>query len=143
MSIQGTKKNNLSKTDYEKLAAFRYTLRLFLKFSENEAQSVGLTAQQHQALLAIKGFPGRERITNQELAEWLQIKHHSAVGLVNRLESQNLIARKQSNNDKRKIYIMLTNQGATILERLTTAHQKELQQIASHLSQMLESFTKV
>ncbi|HRH40255.1 MAG TPA: MarR family transcriptional regulator [Pyrinomonadaceae bacterium] len=142
MRNKETKKNNLSKLDYEKLAAFRYTLRQFLKFSEDEAQSAGLTPQQHQALLAIKGFPGREQITNKELAEWLQIKHHSAVGLVNRLESQNLISRQQSNTDKREVYIMLTNQGAALLERLSAAHQKELQQIASQLSRMLESFTK-
>src|SRR3569832_1651151 len=71
----------LSKAEYELLAAFRYALRQFLRFSEEAARAVGIEAQQHQALLAVKGFPGRDRITISELAERLQIRHHSAVGM--------------------------------------------------------------
>src|SRR6266478_3935883 len=67
----------ISKAQYEMLAAFRYQLRQFLHFSEQAAQKAGLTPRQHQALLAIKGFPNRESITIGELAEQLQIAHHS------------------------------------------------------------------
>src|SRR5262245_53741046 len=84
----------LTKTEYEVLAAFRYHLRQFLQFSEEAARSAGLTPRQHQALLAIKGFPERERVTIGELAEQLQIAHHSAVGLVDRLAAQHLIERE-------------------------------------------------
>src|SRR6266566_9056175 len=86
----------ISKAQYEMLAAFRYQLRQFLHFSEQAAQKAGLTPRQHQALLAIKGFPGRDSVTIGELAEQLQIAHHSAVGLVDRLEAQNLIVRELS-----------------------------------------------
>jgi DNA-binding MarR family transcriptional regulator len=131
-------RGSLSKAEYEMLAAFRYTLRSFLGFSQTAAASVGLTPQQHQALLAIKGFPGRDYVTNGELAEQLQIKHHSAVGLLNRLEAQGLLAREQGHSDKRKVYVTLTPRGTRLLEKLTAAHQDELRQIASQLRSILE-----
>ena len=128
----------LSKKEYESLSAFRYALRRFLRFSEEAAEAVGLTPQQHQALLAIKGFPGRERVTNGELAERLQVRHHSVVGLVNRLEAQGLIVREQGESDRREFYINLTARGAELLERLTAAHQEELRHIAPQLGAVLE-----
>ncbi len=131
----------LKKTEYETLAAFRYALRSFLKFSEEAAARVGLTPQQHQALLAVKGFPGRDYVTNGELAEQLQLKHHSAVGLVNRLEAQGLLAREKRHSDKRKVYVTLTPRGTRLLERLSTAHQDELRQIAAQLGSILERLT--
>jgi DNA-binding MarR family transcriptional regulator len=85
--------------DYEALAQFRYALRKFFRFSELEASKVGLSMRKYQALLNVRGFPGKEEITIAELAEWLQIRHHSAVGLVDRLEG--LLARKRSNLDIR------------------------------------------
>ncbi len=133
------KQKSLSKSEYEALSDFRYALRNFLKFSKDTAESVGLTPRQHQALLAIKGFTGRERITNGELAERLHIKHHSAVGLINRMEAQNLIVREQSDTDKREIFITLTSHGADLLEQLTAVHREELQFIAPQLNVILES----
>src|SRR6202035_6007916 len=81
----------ITKKEYEKLAAFRFNLRQFLRFSEVAARSVGLTSQQHQALLAIKGFPDGKVITIGQLAEQLQVAHHTAVELVDRLMLQNLV----------------------------------------------------
>src|ERR1035437_2588779 len=80
----------LSKAQYETLAAFRYALRQFLHFSEKAAKNAGITPQRHQALLAIKGLPGRDRVTVGELAERLQLRHHSAVGLIDRLVLEKL-----------------------------------------------------
>ena len=74
------KTKQLSKSQYELLAAFRYALRQFLHFSEEAARAAGITPQQHQALLAVKGFPGRDCVTVGELAERLQLRHHSAAG---------------------------------------------------------------
>jgi DNA-binding MarR family transcriptional regulator len=128
----------LGKRDYESLSAFRYALRRFQRFSERAAEAVGLTPQQHQALLAIKGFPGREQVTNGELAERLQIKHHSVVGLVNRLEAQGLIAREQGDSDRREVYVTLTGRGAELLEQLTAVHREELRHIAPQLGAILE-----
>ncbi len=127
----------VNKTDYEALAAFRYALRQFLHFSEAAAAQVGLTPQQHQALLAIKGFPGRDYVTIGELAERLQIRHHSAVGLVDRLEAQNLVARREAEVDRRQVYVTVTVHGLTLLERLSTAHRAELHRIGPQLSQLL------
>lgn len=128
----------ITKTEYEVLAEFRYTLRWFMRFSENAAKEAGITPQQHQALLAIKGFPGRERITISELSERLQIEHHSAVGLVNRLEAENLISRSPSRNDRRKVFISLTRHGLAILGKLSHIHREELQGLAPQLRLLLE-----
>lgn len=131
--------NRVTDREYEILAAFRYALRLFLRFSEDAAQAVGLTPQQHQALLAIRGFPGRERITISELAERLQVRHHSAVGLVNRLEGNNLIVRTgAASPDRRHVFISLTEKGATVLEELSAAHREELRHVGPQLNLLLE-----
>ena len=111
---------------------------VFSDLAKEAAEAVGLTPQQHQALLAIKGFPDRDRVTNGELAERLQIKHHSAVGLVNRLETQGLIVREHSDNDRREVYLALTQRGAKMLEQLTAIHQEELHSIADQLGAILE-----
>jgi DNA-binding MarR family transcriptional regulator len=127
----------LSKGQYERLAAFRYQLREFLHFSELAAQNAGLTPRQHQALLAIKGFPGRESITIGELAEQLHIAHHSAVGLVDRSVEQNLIAREPGLKDRRQVYIKLTDYGAKILEQLSEAHRDEIRRLGPSLRLIL------
>lgn len=132
---------SLSKHDYETLATIRYTLRQFLRFSEEAAQSVGLTPQQHQALLAIMGFPGRDRLTIGELAERLQIRHHSAVGLVNRLHATGLIVREQDENDRRQVYVSLTPRGQEVLQELTAAHKRELRVIAREMTRLLETIS--
>ena len=127
----------ISKADYEILAAFRYALRLFLHFSEEAAEALGLTPQQHQALLAIRGFPGREQVTVGELAERLQIRHHSAVGLVNRLVTQKLVAREAAEDDRRQVYVTLTSDGLSMLEQLSAVHRTELRRIGPQISQLL------
>ncbi len=116
----------LTKVEYEILSEFRYTLRRFLRFSEAAAGELGLTPQQHQALLAIKGFPDREKITVGELAERLQIRHHSAVGLADRLVAQHLIERSPAADDRRKVYLSLTAHGRSVIEKLSTLHHEEL-----------------
>jgi len=132
----------MTKIDYEVLAEFRYTLRLFEHFSVAAIEKVSLTPQQHQALLAIKGFPGREQITIGELADRLQIRHHSAVGLVNRLESENLIIRSPASNDRRKVFISLTEHSRSILETLSITHREELLQLAPKLHLLLKRLSR-
>jgi DNA-binding MarR family transcriptional regulator len=130
-------KNFISQAEYETLAAFRYQMRQFLRFSEEAAQSVGLAPQQHQALLTIKGFPGRDYVTVSELAEWLQIKHHSAVGLVNRLVAQELVVRQPGTGDRRQVYITLTPRGIDLLSELTVAHKEEVRRMRATLQELL------
>lgn len=95
-----------SRVDYEALAAFRHAMRRFLVFSEKNAEAYGLTPNQHQALLSIKaGYFGRELISIGELAEHLIIKHHSAVELVDRLETAKLLTRRKSPQDGRVVLL--------------------------------------
>jgi DNA-binding MarR family transcriptional regulator len=130
----------VTKAEYEALAAFRYNLRQFLHFSESAAETAGVTPRQHQALLAIKGFPGRDSATIGELAEQLQIAHHSAVGLVDRLVAQNLIIREASTADRRQVYVRLSGRGIEVLQKLTNAHKDELRRLASVFSDLTRTF---
>ncbi len=132
-----------SKADYETLAEFRYSLRQYLRFSKNAVETAGLTLQQHQAMLFIIGYPGREQVTIGELAERLQIKHHSAVGLVDRLEEQGLVERKQNPEDRRQVLIGLTEKGTRVLESLASMHREELRHLGPQLCVMLEQITNL
>lgn len=133
-----TKSRPLVKTQYEALAAFRYALRQFMRFSEAAAQAAGVTPQHHQALLAIKGFPGRDNVTVGELAERLQLRHHSAVGLVDRLVAEKLVSRATSSEDRRRVLIHLTSRGEKVLEKLSAMHRKQLQRIGPEISELLK-----
>ena len=128
----------LTKTDFELLASFRFALRQFLQFSEAAATQAGVTAKQYQALLAIKGFPNRDRVTISELAKQLQVRHHSAVGLADRLVARKLVARKISDADRRHVYLRLTARGERVLESLAAAHREQLRRIGSQLTQLVK-----
>jgi DNA-binding MarR family transcriptional regulator len=127
----------IDKSQYETLAAFRYALRRFLRFSEAAAEAAGITAQQNQALLAIKGFPARDKITVGELAERLQLRHHSAVGLIDRLVAEKLVARAPSVEDRRQVLVQLTSRGEAVLEKLASVHREQLKRIGPEISQLL------
>lgn len=131
-------RKRLSKPQYEALAAFRFALRRFLRFSEDAATAAGITPQQHQALLAIKGFPGRDHVTVGELAERLQIRHHSAVGLIDRLVAEKYVARDPSDDDRRHVHIRLSARGEGILEKLSASHSEQLRHIAPGLNSLLQ-----
>ena len=133
----------LSKTEYEVLSEFRYTLRRFMRFSEAAAVELGLTPQQHQALLAIKGFPGREKVTVGELAERLQIEHHSAVGLADRLEAQNLVRRSTGSKDRRMVYLSLTAHGLSVIDKLTVLHREELLRLIPQLRLLITRISRL
>jgi len=128
----------LVKAQYETLAAFRYALRRFIHFSETAAQQAGITPQQHQALLAIKGFPGRDCVTVGELAERLQLRHHSVVGLIDRLVAEKLVIRAPSNEDRRQVFIQLARKGEITLEKLSSIHHEQLMRIGPELTLLLE-----
>ncbi len=134
--MAGSKK--ISKAQYELLASFRFALRRFLRFSEDAAHRAGLTPQQHQALLAIKGFPGRGHVTVGELAERLQIAHHSTVGLIDRLAAEKLVVREVSTQDRRRVFILLTRHGEAVLEKLSSAHRTQLRRIGPEIGTLLE-----
>ena len=130
----------LSRSEYEMLAAFRYRLRQFHSFSEKAAEGLGLTQQQYQALLAVRAHPGPGLLTISELAAQLLIKHHSAVGMVNRLAEQGMVKREPSEEDGRKVGIRLTPTGQRVFDKLATVHRAELARIGPDLARLMSYF---
>lgn len=129
---------HLDTHEYEQLAAFRHALRGFMRFSEVEAEKGGLTAQNYQALLALRACPEGQRVTINDLAEHLMVRHNSAVGLVDRLSRQRLVSREPAPEDRRKVYLRLTAKGARVLDRLAEVHREELRRIGPQLEELLQ-----
>ncbi len=119
----------LSKDVYEFLGDFRYQIRKFLRFSEAAARNHGLTPQQHQLILAVKGYPDRDYVTPSELAERLQLTHHACVGLIDRCEQIGLVTRRPNPDDGRSVLIEVTDKGLEILQTLSEIHLEEIKRI--------------
>lgn len=116
----------ISRGEYQALSEFRYQLRRFLRFSEEAARSVGLEPQQHQLLLMLKGLPNGRKATVGELAERLQIQHHSTVELIDRMVERKLLERSRDENDQRRVIISLTPYGDEVLRKLSLLTHAEL-----------------
>lgn len=123
--------------DYRALAGIRRGMRQFLEFSAQAARGAGLTPAQHQALLAIKGMPGP--VTVGTLAAWLGIRHHSAVGLVDRLAKGKLVARIPDPDDRRRMRLKLTRRADARLAALSQVHRAELRRFSTVLAPLLEA----
>ena len=119
----------LTKQDFEALARFRFGIRRYLRFSEETVRRHGVAPQQYQLMLAIKGFPGRDWAMVRELAERLQLRHHSVVELVNRAQSQRLVCRTTDPDDARAVRVALTDHGEQLLGRLSALHRDELRRM--------------
>jgi DNA-binding MarR family transcriptional regulator len=128
--------------DIRTLAGLRLVLRQFQSFSEHAAEARGLTTQQYQALLAIKGEHSDAPITVTLLAQRLLIKHNSAVGLVDRMEELGLVARRPSERDRRSVIVQITARGESVFKRLAIAHRRELQRIAPELGRHVRQLAK-
>ncbi|HVI31040.1 MarR family winged helix-turn-helix transcriptional regulator [Phenylobacterium sp.] len=129
--------------DYEALASFRYAVRRYLAFTEAGARSVGLTTQQHQALLAIKAYSLSRPMSVGDLAAELLLRHHSAVELVSRLERGGYTERRADPEDRRRVLISLTPKGEGVLEALSTKNLRELRLIAPSFAALLEQLEKL
>ncbi len=129
----------LEARDFRLLADFRYALRRFLSFSEAAARRTGLTPQQHQALLAIKGFPGGVEPTVGEVAERLGVRHHSAVELAQRLEEAGLLARGHDEKDRRRVLLRLTPDAEERLALLSQSHLRELRRLRPVLAELMHA----
>src|SRR4051812_49092708 len=115
------------------MADYRYAIRRFLRFSEDAAREAGLTPQQYQLLLAIKGYPSRERANITELAERMQLDHHSTVGLIDRTEERGLVRRQQDTGDRRQVHVSLTSDGESLLRKLAHLHREQLTRMKEDL----------
>jgi len=135
-SMANAAPDELSNAEYRVLARFRYALRVFLRFSEDAANAAGVTANQHQLLLAIRGYPTGSP-TISDLAEWLQLKHHSTVELIGRAVEADLVIRQTDATDRRRQRLALTPRGAEILASLSAVHEEELRRFRDEMAAVL------
>lgn len=117
----------LHPADYEALAAFRYAMRKFLKFSKTTLKAEAhLTPEQYEALLALTVFSGDTGMTIGQLSERLQVKHHTAVSLVNRMEKLGYVSREAGQTDRRQVFVRLTPTGSQLLAGVALLHRQEM-----------------
>jgi DNA-binding MarR family transcriptional regulator len=127
----------LTAADYRALAEFRYQIRRFLRFSEQAARRAGLEPVRHQLLLAVKAHAGRPTVG--ELAERLQLRHHSVVGLIDRLAASGLVRRSRATADRRQVRVGLTRKGGAVLGKLSLEHRAELGSAGHALAAALQA----
>lgn len=137
IEVESVEERPFSDEDYRAIAAFRAGLRRFVRFSEDAARAVGLSPQQHQLLVAIRGHVGPEPPTIGDLAEALQIRHHSAVGLVDRMVQGGYVRRETSTVDSRRVHVLITPEGEAVLRSLTAAHRREHRQLQELLQRLV------
>jgi DNA-binding MarR family transcriptional regulator len=135
-------KSGAGAIDYEALAQFRYELRKFQAFSEAAAIAAGLTPQQHQALLAIRGFSSRAPLSVGDLARLLLVRHHTAVELTSRMVRLRLVGRIVDETDARRVFVRLTREGERRLQKLSKIHFEELRAVGPALTRMLRHFRR-
>ena len=136
-AAEGTE--DISPGQFRALSEFRYQIRRFQHFSEAAARALGLKPQQHQLLLAVKGFDGEGRgPTIGYLAERLQVRHHSAVELIDRMEARAMVQRRTGERDRRQVIVALSDAGEQILKDLAAQHIAEIQQIGPGLVAALQ-----
>ncbi len=123
----------LRDADYEDLLTLRTGLRRLMRWSEQQAEAAGLTPAQHQLLLAIRGHPDRLGPTVGEVADYLLLRHHSAVGLVDRAVAAGVVKRVRDPQDHRVVRLQLTAAGSKRLETLSELHLEELERLSLKL----------
>ena len=132
-------KQNKREFNYEVLADFRYEIRRYINFSERAARARGVEPHQHQALLALKGLPADAKATVGVLAERLQIQHHSAVELADRLVQRGFLRRSRSKTDRREVLLKLTLSGEKVVWELSMPHRAELRAAGRRLLHALKA----
>lgn len=130
---------DISSKEFQALAEFRYQIRRFLHFSEQAARDAGIEPQQHQLLLALKGLPEGRQATIGELAERMQLQHHSTVELVNRLAERGFVQRCRDEGDQRRVLVSITEKGEEILRELSFEHRAELRTSGPALARALNA----
>jgi len=139
----------LTDVDFRVQAEFRYAMRRFLHFSEESARAAGITPQQHLLLLAVRGHPSYPAVNITEIAEHLQVRHHSASLLVDRAvnrmvneEPAPLLYRVQDSTDRRRALVSLTPEGEDILTCVTADNRRVLTDFGSVLDNMRASLLR-
>ncbi|HEU0209913.1 MAG TPA: MarR family winged helix-turn-helix transcriptional regulator [Candidatus Udaeobacter sp.] len=128
---------SLTQQDYYTLASLRYALRKFLRFSKDLAnRRARLTPEQYEALLALKAFSDDDTLTVGQLSERIQVKHHTAVSLTDKLAARKLLTKRRESPDRRYVYVKLTPAGSKVVAALAAAHRRE---IRKHTAEMLKT----
>jgi DNA-binding MarR family transcriptional regulator len=127
----------VTRQDFQRLLEFRVALREFQRWSEDQAEAAGLTHVQHQLLVAIKGHPGNRPPAVGDLADYLLLRPHSTVELIDRAEAAGLVERVPDENDRRVVRVRLTKTGDRIVQRLTKAHLDRLHELAAVLDELV------
>jgi DNA-binding MarR family transcriptional regulator len=125
--------------DYAALLAFRTAIRRFVRWSERQAEQAGLTPAQHQLMLAIRGHDHELGPTIGDVADYLLLRHHSVVELVNRAQAAGLVVRERDPDDARVVRLQLTRDGAKRLDSLTELHVDELRQLGPLLRDIVDA----
>jgi DNA-binding MarR family transcriptional regulator len=128
----------LTDREYQALAGFRHALRVFLRFSEERARAAGLTPNQHQLLLAVRGHPGPDPPSTKDLADRLQLRNHSVVELLDRAEAAGLVRRDKDPADRRRQLVTITPTGRQLLGQLSAVHRDELRRFRRELNALLD-----
>jgi DNA-binding MarR family transcriptional regulator len=128
---------------YVRLLSLRTGLRRFERWSEQQASVAGLTAAQHQLLLAIRGHSDPRGPTIGEAADYLLLRHHSTVGLIDRADAAGLVTRTRDEEDHRVVRLQLTEDGASRIEALSALHLEEIERLASQLPAAWEGLAPV
>jgi DNA-binding MarR family transcriptional regulator len=132
---------SLTRQDYHSLALLRYLLRKLLRFSKRlTSASARLTPEQYEALLALKAFSADDGLTVGQLSERVQVKHHTAVSLTDKLASRKLLTKRRGSPDRRYVYVKLTPAGAKLVAKLAAAHRRE---IRKHAPEMVKSLSRL
>ena len=132
----------LGDTDYRDHADFRYAIRRFLRFSEQQARACGITPQQHMLLLVVRGHPSYPAVSIGEIAERLQLRHHSASLLVERGVQRGLLRREKDAVDRRRALVSLTEEGQRVLACITQANKQELKALDNALFRLHNSLRR-
>ena len=133
----------MSEVDYRALAEFRSQLRRFLRKSEDAAAAVGLQPQQYQVMLIIKGLPADDgEPTISLIADRLHLRHHSVVGMIDRLEKKELVTRHRTGIDQRNVTVRLTPEGNAVIEKLSRFHQETLRSLGPDLVAVLQNLVQ-
>jgi DNA-binding MarR family transcriptional regulator len=135
-------RTNLRTEDYDALGAFRYAMRKFLRFSKEALAAAKITTEQYEALLAVKTRSNSKDITVGELSERLQVKHHTAVSLLDKLVARRLVVRRRGSKDRRQVHIKLTSRGDSVLARMAAPHRREIRDRSSEMIEALKRLQK-
>jgi len=128
--------------EYVALAEFRYQLRKFQHYMQDQVRALGVNPQQYQLVLAIKGLPQEQVPTIGALAERMQLNHNSSVERVDRSEKRGLLRRERGQTDRREVRLTVTSRGEALLRKLGSSARSELLESGSALVDAVQQLTR-